>query len=206
MNFAQQQRDPRQHLFGLSAVVVFHIALVYALANGLARKVVEVIKDPLSVNIIEEIKPVPPPPPPPKVVQLRPTPSAPPPAYVPPVEVPVVAPPAPVITTTSTPTPPPPPAPAAPVAPPAVSIAVACPNFRSVTPVMPPQAERQGLSGDVVVEFIVGADGNVKDIAVARSTNALFNPAATKAIAQYRCVGQGKDVRVKQQISFRVDN
>lgn len=204
MNFAQQQRDPRKHLFGLSAVVVFHIVLVYALANGLARKVVEVIKDPLSVNIIEEVKPVPPPPPPPKVVQTRPKVSTPPPAYVPPVEVPVVAPPTPAITTTSTPTPPVP-APALPVAPPAVNVAVACPNFRNVPPVMPPQAERQGLSGDVVVEFTVATDGSVRDIAVTRSTNAVFNSAATRAVAQYRCVGQGKDVRVRQPISFRMD-
>jgi protein TonB len=132
--------------------------------------------------------------------------NTPPPAYVPPVEVPVVAP-APVVTTTNTPTPPPPPAaPPAPVAPPAVNVAVACPNFRSVPPVMPPQAERMGLSGDVIVEFTVGADGSIKDVAVVRSSNSIFNPAAAKAISQYRCVGQGRDVRVKQQISFRVDN
>ena len=207
LSYAQQQRDPRKHLFGLSAVIVFHIVLVYALANGLARKVVEVIKDPLSVNIIEEIKPPPPPPPPPKIVQA-PKVTPPPPAFVPTVEVPVIAP-APVITTTPTPPPPAPPAPpvqAAPPAPPAViNVAVACPNFRNVPPVMPPQAERQGLSGDVLVEFTVSGDGSVKDITVARSTNAIFNAAATKAISQYRCVGQGKDVRVKQQISFRVE-
>lgn len=207
MNFAQQQRDPRKHLFGLTTVIVFHIALVYALANGLARKVVDVIKDPLSVKIIEEIKAPPPPPPPPqKIVQAHPKVSTPPPAYVPKVEVPVTAP-TPPITTTNTPTPPPPPAaPPAPVAPPAVNVAVACPNFRNVPPVMPPQAERMGLSGDVVVEFTVSADGNIKDVNVVRSSNSIFNPAATKAISQYRCTGQGHDVRVKQQISFRVDN
>lgn len=204
MNFAQQQRDPRKHLFGLTTVIIFHVVLVYALANGLARKVVDVIKDPLSVNIIEEIKPPPPPPPPPKVVQAQPKVNTPPPAYVPTVETPVVAP-TPPITTTTTPTPPPLPAPPAPVAPPAVNVAVACPNFRSVPPVMPAQAERLGLSGDVVVEFTVGADGAVKDVAVARSSNAIFNPAATKAISQYRCVGQGHDVRVRQQISFRIE-
>ena len=208
MSYAQQQRDPRKHLFGLSAVVVFHIVLIYALANGLARKVVEVIKDPLSVNIIEEIKPPPPPPPPPpKIVQAQPKVNTPPPAYVPQVEVPVVAPPAPVIQTTSNPAPPPPAAPPAPPAPPAViNVAVACPNFRSVPPVMPPQAERMGLSGDVVVEFTVGADGAIKDIGVAKTTNSIFNAAATKAVSQYHCVGQGRDVRVKQQLSFRVDS
>lgn len=207
-SYAQQQRDPRQHLIGISSVIVFHIVLVYALANGLGRKVIEVIKSPLDVAIIEEIKAPPPPPPPPKIVVTPPkTNLPPPPAYVPQVEVPVQNVPPPVITTTTTPTPPaPPPAPAAPPTPQAVNVAVACPNFRSVSPQMPAQAERMNLSGDVVVEFTVAADGSVKDVAIARSSNALFNPAATKAIAQYHCVGQGRDVRVKQMISFRVDN
>ncbi|HZX33057.1 MAG TPA: energy transducer TonB [Rhodocyclaceae bacterium] len=210
MSYAQQQRDPRKHLVGISAVVVFHAALIYGLTNGLARKVVDVIKAPLSVNVVEEIKTLPPPPPPPKVVPVQPKVATPPPAYVPPVETPVQAPAAPVITTTSTPQPPAPPAPAAPpAAPPApavVSVAVACPNFRSVAPKMPPQAERMGLSGDVVVEFTVTADGQVRDVGVARTSNTVFNGAATQAVAQYRCVGQGKDVKVRQQISFRVDN
>lgn len=207
-SYAARQRDPRQHLVGISAVVIFHVLLVYALANGLARKVVEVFKAPLEVSIVEEIKP-PPPPPPPKIVQSRPKVSAPPPpAYVPPTEVPVQAP-APVVTTTSTPTPPAPPAPPAPpvqqAAPAPLSVAVACPNFRNVVPQMPSQAERQGLSGDVVVEFTVTADGHVRDIGVVRSTSAIFNAAATRAVAQYQCVSQGRDVRVSQMISFRVD-
>ncbi|MCB4358816.1 energy transducer TonB [Quatrionicoccus australiensis] len=207
-SYAEQQRDPRKHLIGISTVIVFHVVLVYALANGLGRKVIEVIKSPLDVAIIEEIKAPPPPPPPPKVVAAPPKSSAPPPpAYAPPPDTPAPSAPAPVITTSSTPTPPaPPPAPAVPVAPPAVNVAVACPNFRSVTPQMPAQAERMGLSGDVVVEFTVAADGNIKDVAIARSSNSVFNPAAAKAVSQYRCVGQGRDVRVKQMISFRVDN
>ena len=96
-SYAEQQRDPRKHLVGISAVVVFHIVLVYALANGLGRKVVEVFKAPLDVSIIEEIKPPPPPPPPPKIVKVLPKVSAPPPpAYVPPTETQVQAPPPPI--------------------------------------------------------------------------------------------------------------
>lgn len=204
LSYADQQRDPRKHLFGISTVIVFHILLVYALANGLGRKVIEIVKSPLDVALIEEIKAPPPPPPPPKLIP-QPKVAPPPPAFVPTVEVPVIAP-APVITTTPTPPPPAPPAPApAPVAPQVVNVAIACPNFRNVLPQMPAQAERMGLSGDVVVEFTVAADGGVKDIAVARSTNSIFNPAATKAVSQYRCVGQGRDVRVKQLIAFRVE-
>jgi protein TonB len=61
----------------------------YALVNGLARKIVEVVTQPLETKIIEEIKPPPqekpPPPPPPRL-------AAPPPPYIPPPEVQVQVP------------------------------------------------------------------------------------------------------------------
>ena len=53
MDFAQQQRNPAKHLAGLTFVVLLHVAVIYALVNGLARKVVEVIKQPLETKIIE---------------------------------------------------------------------------------------------------------------------------------------------------------
>src|SRR2546421_10094258 len=64
-------------------VIVLHIALGYALVTGLARKVVEVIKQPIETKLIEEIKKPPPdtpPPPPPKL-------AAPPPPFIPPPEI-----------------------------------------------------------------------------------------------------------------------
>ncbi|MEJ1958147.1 MAG: hypothetical protein WDM70_00715 [Nitrosomonadales bacterium] len=64
MDFAQQQRDPRRHVAGITTVVFLHAIAIYALTTGLARKVVDVLKKPLEVNIIEEIKDIPPPPPP----------------------------------------------------------------------------------------------------------------------------------------------
>ena len=41
MNFAQRQRDPRKHLVGITAVILFHGFIVYALLTGLAKKVVD---------------------------------------------------------------------------------------------------------------------------------------------------------------------
>ena len=38
MDYAQQQRNPTKHLVGLGVVVVFHIVLIWALVNGLARE------------------------------------------------------------------------------------------------------------------------------------------------------------------------
>ena len=202
MNYAAQQRDPRKHLIGIFLVVGFHVVLGYALVNGLARKVVDVFKKPLTVNVIEEIKSLPPPPPPkalppPKLV------ATPPPAYVPPVEVAVQAPPQAVITTTQKPTPEP--VVVAPAAPAPINVAVACPNHRSVNVDMPRQAQRLGLSGEVLVGFTVSASGEVKDISILRSSNAMFNNAALNAVAQYRCVGQGHDARVQVPFAFRIE-
>ncbi len=62
MDFAQQQRNPGKHLTGFTVVVILHLILGWALLNGLARTVIEVIKNPLETKIIEEVKPPPPPP------------------------------------------------------------------------------------------------------------------------------------------------
>lgn len=210
-SYAAQQRDPRKHLIGLTAVVVFHAVLVYALANGLGRKVVDVLKAPLDVALIQELKAPPPPPPPPppqKIVQAHPKVTAPPPAYVPPPDTPAPAAPAPLITTTATPTPP---APAAPPAPPAVAApaaplnaAVACPNYKSVPVDLPRQAE--GIGGQVVVDFVVTPAGEIKDATVVRSTNSILNRPALNAVARFRCNGQDGDRRVRVPFTFSVDN
>jgi len=204
LNYAEQQSDPRKRMTGLIAVIGFHVILVYALMNGLARKVVEVIKTPLSVSVIEEIKTPPPPPPkslppPPKVA------APPPPEYVPPVEVPVQAPVQNTIVETS-PEPAPQPAPVvAAVAPPIVDVAVACPNSDAVRAGVPypPEAERMNLAGNVLVEFTVGPTGEVGNVVATRSSNAMFVDVATKAVANFRCNGQGHNVRVKVPFVFR---
>ena len=112
MDFSQTQRDPTRRFVGLGAVLIFHIILVYALITGLARKVVEVVKGPIEVKVIEEVikKPPPPPellPPPPKL-------QAPPPPFIPPPEINIQPPPTPAPTITAV-TPEAPPAPQAPV-------------------------------------------------------------------------------------------
>ncbi|MFD2271229.1 hypothetical protein ACFS07_09110 [Undibacterium arcticum] len=83
----RMRETPQKNLTGITVVVLLHVFfIVYALVTGLARKVVEVIKQPIETKIIEEIKPPPPPPdkplppPPPKVL-------APPPPFIPPPEV-----------------------------------------------------------------------------------------------------------------------
>jgi protein TonB len=216
MSYALQQRDPRRHLFGIGFVVAFHVLLGYALLNGLAREVVKVFKDPLDVRLIEEIKPPePPPPPPPKVVKrivARPRAVPPPPAYVPPPEVQVQAPIAPPVITVVQAEPPPPAPPPAPPAPPApepvlAAIGVVCPNHLSIrsSVTYPPQALRLNKTGNVLVEFIVNANGAIGNVRVVKSSDPIFNKASTSAVSRFQCTGQGRPVRVSVPFEFTLN-
>jgi protein TonB len=202
MSYAQQQRDPRRHFLGIGSMILIHIVIVYALLNGLARKVVEVFKKPLEVSIVEEVKLLPPPPkspPPPKA-------ATPPPTFVPPPEVAVTVT-APAQNVAAVTSQAPPPAVLEAPRPAVVNVGVACPNHqevRSRTP-FPPQAARLGLSGEVLVEFTLEPGGQVADITVVRSSNKLFNSAAANAVAQLRCSGQGRTVKVHVPFAFNLE-
>jgi protein TonB len=92
MNFAQE-KNGSSRLTGFGIVVLIHVLIIWALASGLARKVVEAVKGPIDVKVVEEV--VKPPPPPEKVVPPPPDLKAPPPPFMPPPEVVVTAPPPP---------------------------------------------------------------------------------------------------------------
>jgi protein TonB len=207
MSYAVQQTYSRKQIFWLGFVVVLHILLAYALVNGLARKVVNIIKEPLTVSIIEEVKVQPPAPPPPKPRATPPRVNAPPPPFVPPAEVPVQAMQSP-IATSQAPTPPAPPAPPAPTvaaAPAVVNVSVVCPNSNEISRDVPfpPQADRLGLSGDVLVEFVVTPTGAVKDVVIKRSSNKLFNATAIAAVGKLRCTGKAQDVTAVMPFVFQ---
>ena len=206
MDYAEQQRSPVKHLVGLAAVLLLHIVVGYALVNGLARKMVEVIKSPMETKIIEEANKPPPddtPPPPPKLAPL-------PPAFVPPPEVQIQAPAAPQPTISNTtsvvaPVKPPPPAPVV-HAPP--SVGVACPNSQKVRAEIsyPAQAKRDELEGNVLIEFTVAADGAIKDIDIKSSSDRVFNNVSINAVKQFKCNAQGRDVRVSVPFVFKLVN
>ena len=210
MGYAEQQRQPGKHLTGIAVVIVFHIILGYALASGLARDIVKIIKPVTETVIIEEVKKPPPPPepppPPPKMVQVMPT-------FVPPPEVQIQAPQIqqPVIANTSpvAPTtfaPPAPPAPPAPATASAPAVGVVCPNSRQIQADIkfPTQARRDGLQGDVLIEFTLAANGEVKDVDVKSSSNRVFNSVSINAVRQFKCNAQGRDVRVQVPFSFKL--
>ena len=156
-------------------VVIFHIALAYALVHGLARKIVEVIRSPLETKIIEEVKPPPPdkpPPPPPKF-------AAPPPPYIPAPEISIQAPNVPTITAVTQVKPPEPVAPPArppePPAPPAkprepVRTAAVVDARACEKPTYPSASLRANETGVVLLSFLIDVDGKVLESRVDRSS------------------------------------
>lgn len=215
MDFAQQQRDPKRHLIGIGAVVILHVLVVWALVSGLARKVVEVVKGPIEVKVIEEI--IKKPPPPQEVVPPPPKVQAPPPPFIPPPEINIAPPPttAPTITAVTKDAPLAPQAPViqkvpetpvAAVAPAIRSAQVACANYREVMSsiVYPREALQGGTEGEVVIEFTVGANGQIKDAAIRSSSNRVFNRSAMAVVNQLQCQSGGQDIRVQAPISFKI--
>lgn len=216
MDFARQQRNPARHLVGIGGVILLHVLIIYALLTGLARKVVEVVKGPIEVKVIEEVVKKPPPPevlpPPPKV-------AAPPPPFIPPPEIQIAPPPtpAPAITAVTQEAPPAPQAPviqkvdpAAPPAPPPPAVrsaAVVCPNYREVmgSIAYPREALLDNIEGEVVIEFTVAANGQIRDPIIKSSSNRVFNRVSLNVVqSRLKCQGQGQDVRVQAPISFKI--
>ncbi len=178
MNYAEQQRNPTKHVVGLGVVIVMHIILGWALLNGLARKVVEVVKGPIETKIIEEVKP--PPPPPPENLPPPPKLPPPPPSFMPPPEVQIQnPPPAPAITVQTVP---PPPAPPVTIAPPHLARAGAgasCAIARGAAGQLqhrlheatyPPAAARAEATGVVRIKVTVGIDGRATATEIAKSS------------------------------------
>jgi periplasmic protein TonB len=186
VNYAERERNPAKHLPSITMVVILHIVLGYALVNGLARKVIEVLKPPIETKIIEEVKKPPPetpPPPPPKL-------AAPPPPFIPPpeinIQVPVVVQPA-TITTVTTVKPPPGPPPIVQQAPqtqPAIRKEYTA-KYR-VSPAYPRNLMREGVEGKVVAWVHVAPDGSVTNVEIRQSTNHSFDREVIRALSQWK--------------------
>jgi len=216
MSFAHPEGKSTALSVGVVVAVLFHVVLIWALMNGLGHKVMQTINAPMETRIVDEIKP---PPPPPKVIEMPPPPKfTPPPAYVPPPEVQLPEPPPPQATITATVAEPPPTpavpqprieAPAPPVlrpAPALVSAAVACSNYKSVMSEagFPRAAQRAGLDeGRALIQFTLGANGEIKDIKALDASHPSFATGAMKIVSDYKCTGQGRDVTVRVPFVFK---
>jgi periplasmic protein TonB len=223
VDFAEQQRSPGRHVVGIGVVLALHVLLGWALVTGLAQRMVEVIKSPITTKIIEEVKP--PPPPPPEVLPPPPKFQPPPPSYVPPPEVNVTPPPqpAPVITTVVTPPPPaapvtiaPPPAPEAPPAPapaprapvrtePRMSFGTTCerPEYTAA-------ARRAEAQGEVIIRFTAEATGVISEAVVEKSSGPTrehkqLDRAAVEAVKACRVTPgtlDGKPERLTSRVTY----
>jgi periplasmic protein TonB len=213
MDFAQQQRNPTRHVIGITFVILMHALLIWALMTGLGRKVVEVIKKPLTATIIEEIKapPPPPPPPPPRKIVEAPKVQAPEP-YVPPPDVPVPSPVEPVISAPVTTPPPapyviaPPPVVEAPPAPPPPKPAVR----RGITPVKredpvyPRAAIRLGIDkGRVVARLNIDEKGNVTNVTIVSADPPRhFDKAVIDALSDWKFTAEGEKYVGEIEVNF----
>jgi len=137
-----------------AAIIGLHILMFWALASGLAQRVVSVLAPPLEADIVEEVKDDEPPPPPPPPEMERP------PVEVPPPEVAIDLP---METTTTAiqdvtdkpPPPAPPPPPRAAGSPAKMKSAADPDQF------YPPGAKRREEQGSPVVQACVGANGRL---------------------------------------------
>ena len=153
---------------GAISVVVLHAVIIYALATGLGRQVVEVIRAPLETRVIDEAKPPPEKLPPPPMPKLAP----PPPAFVPLPEFKVQTAPSnnairEVVTAK--------PAVEVPFAPPApAEVKHVPPSANAAKPCASPQypsiSRRMEETGTVVLGLLVDVDGRVLDSKVQQST------------------------------------
>lgn len=197
MDYAQQQRNPGKHLSGFMIVVVLHVVLGWALLNGLARKIVEVVKAPIETKIIDEVKP--PPPPPPENLPPPPKTAPPPPSFVPPPEVQIANPTAaPTITTTQVAPPPqapvaiaPPPQPLAPPAPARQAVPAKIDVGTCEKPEYPPAAARAEATGITKIRFTVDAQGKVSSAEKLQGSGSsrehrLLDNAAIEALSKCR--------------------
>ena len=79
--------DPRRRAIGWALVILIHVAALWALVSGTARKGLEILKKPMEAAVIQEVIIPPPPPPPPKQIKppepQAPRTEAPPPPFVP---------------------------------------------------------------------------------------------------------------------------
>ncbi|MFA7268189.1 MAG: energy transducer TonB [Sterolibacterium sp.] len=177
-----QPHDSGRKLTGLLAVVLLHALLLYGLVNGLSRKLVQVVSEPLEARIIEEpiVVPDKPPPPPHKVI-APPPPSMP----LPAVQIPQPAS-VPQNTITTVASASPVEAPAAPAPPAArhVTRSAAIVNASACEkPEYPLAALRAQEEGRVTLAFLIDADGKVLESKVEKSTaTRRLDEAARKAL------------------------
>jgi periplasmic protein TonB len=213
--YGPRRQNPVRRYAGIAVVLLLHVVFIWALMNGLANKVVQIVQKPIETRIIQPVTP--PPPPPIPTVKLPPPKFAPPPRprpFVPPPEVAITPPPrVSAITHQATPEPfpvvpqPGPVAPPVPAKPVSHAIGVVCPNSDDVRRSMgyPQEAQDNDITGEVTISFVVDPQGHVTDEKIERSADPILNRAAFAAVKKFNCISQGEPVRVQVPFSFSLN-
>jgi protein TonB len=136
------------------AIIVLHLLVAWALATGLARKVVEVLAPPIEADLVEEVKQEDEPPPPPPPEMERPPVEVPPPEVT--IDIPMETTSTAIVDVTDKPPPPaPPPPPRVAGTPAKMTRAV------NVDEYYPPGSVRREEEGSPVVQACVGPNGRL---------------------------------------------
>ncbi|MEO8186525.1 MAG: energy transducer TonB, partial [Burkholderiaceae bacterium] len=70
----------------------------------------------------------------------------------------------------------------------------------------PREAALDNIQGEVMAEFTLGPNGQIRDIVIKSSTNRVFNKPAIQMIqTRLVCKGQGQDVKLSLPISFKLN-
>ncbi len=215
MDFTMDDRGvPAKKFTGLILVILFHAALVYGLLHGLGHKIIQVIQDPLNVQLVAEIPPPPPPavpdtPPPPQMAAPQP--------FIPPPEVQVQTPVQQDTITSSTTEPAATTGTTAPVTTDAqgtgpVRVAAVVDARACAKPAYPVASLRNEETGTVSLSFLVGVDGKVIDSRVEKSSGyRSLDNAARAGLALCKFVpgtvdGKPEQFWTKMQYVWKLDN
>jgi len=183
-----------------------HILLIYALVNGLAHKIVEVVKQPLETKLIEEVKEKPPEELPPVVPKLN----VPPPPFIPPPEVQIQTP---VVQTNVisatidvkpvTPQPP-------------VTHPAEAPKPRvrkGIVPVFkveftyPRRAMQGNVEGNVLAHAYVAKNGTVTDVQIVQTNRpGYFETEVIRALKQWKFTPDENDYIVEVPVGFKLND
>lgn len=203
--YAHESTFAPRRLVVLLVIVLFHALLIWALATGLARKVVEVLAPPIQTDIIEEIDQDEPPPPPPPPEMERP------PVEVPPPEVNIQIP-VDVTTSTAITDVTDRPVPMAPPPPPKASVRVApkldTRRSPSTDDYYPPSSRRAEEEGTTTIRACVSSEGRTagQPTVTKSSGHEKLDEAAVKWASRARWspgTEDGKPVELCQQFNVR---
>ena len=81
-----------------------------------------------------------------------------------------------------------------------------CPNSRATMAEIkyPAAARAAGIQGNVLIDFTVSANGDVKNIAVVSTPNPNFDNEVIESVRKFKCSGQGRDVQVRVPFTFKL--